>query len=413
MAITYGFYNSINNDRVYDAEDFASIFDGIVNDGVYMGIGDKFATTPGGAGLKINVGTGRGWFRHTWIYNSLPISYTLAVANSIYNRIDAIFIKINKDARENSLEVVTGTPSSSPVKPTRQDTATVFYYPISYITVRAGATTISSGDIENVVGSNKTPWVNGIIETVSIEHLVNNVWQPEFDTFLSTKNTDYVDWKSDKEEDHDNWVNQMQDNYNAFVAQIESEMESWMATEQAAFDAWTSQSQSDYNTWINQMQTNYNNWVTAEEIAYNNWISQKQLEYETWFQESNDEFDNWFQHLHDELDENQAAHLQNEIDNLQTEIDNVVENEFKHYLGLCTVTGVITHDSNGDITSITSTDTDESITCVTDFTIDGDSEITTQTISIQGKSFDYVRTITISGSGYTDSYQTVERGGGS
>lgn len=43
---TYGFYNSNDKDRVYDAKDFSEIFNGIINDGVFMSVGDKFNVTP-------------------------------------------------------------------------------------------------------------------------------------------------------------------------------------------------------------------------------------------------------------------------------------------------------------------------------------------------------------------------------
>ena len=37
MAFKYGFYNSREHDRVYDAEDFSSMFDGIIADGIFHG----------------------------------------------------------------------------------------------------------------------------------------------------------------------------------------------------------------------------------------------------------------------------------------------------------------------------------------------------------------------------------------
>ena len=42
MALTSGFYNSINGDRTYNAEQMSSIFDGIINDGVFASIGKVF-----------------------------------------------------------------------------------------------------------------------------------------------------------------------------------------------------------------------------------------------------------------------------------------------------------------------------------------------------------------------------------
>ena len=38
MAFSYGFFDSRNGDRKYDATEFSSIFDGIIKDGVYMDV---------------------------------------------------------------------------------------------------------------------------------------------------------------------------------------------------------------------------------------------------------------------------------------------------------------------------------------------------------------------------------------
>lgn len=40
MAVTYGFFNSVNGDRKYNADQMSSYFDGLVTDGVYEKIGD-------------------------------------------------------------------------------------------------------------------------------------------------------------------------------------------------------------------------------------------------------------------------------------------------------------------------------------------------------------------------------------
>ena len=68
MAFTCGFFNSQNGDRKYNAEQMASIFDGLIKDGVYDTVGDIFAVTPG-TGMQVRVGSGRAWFAHTWNNN--------------------------------------------------------------------------------------------------------------------------------------------------------------------------------------------------------------------------------------------------------------------------------------------------------------------------------------------------------
>ena len=56
MAVTYGFYNSVSGDRKYDARQIASIFDGVILDGVYQSIGTALIVTAS-SGLQVRVAT--------------------------------------------------------------------------------------------------------------------------------------------------------------------------------------------------------------------------------------------------------------------------------------------------------------------------------------------------------------------
>ena len=64
MAFTYGFFNSLNGDRKYTAEQLSSIFDGLITDGVFDSIGDILATVPG-SGMQVIVKSGKAWFNRT------------------------------------------------------------------------------------------------------------------------------------------------------------------------------------------------------------------------------------------------------------------------------------------------------------------------------------------------------------
>ena len=46
MTVSSGFFNSVNHDRLYDAEQVSSIFDGIIEDGVCESIGEAFMVKP-------------------------------------------------------------------------------------------------------------------------------------------------------------------------------------------------------------------------------------------------------------------------------------------------------------------------------------------------------------------------------
>lgn len=179
MSISYGFYNSVNHDRKYNSEQIGSIFDGIITDGVYHSIGDAFSVTPG-TDMSVNVASGRAWFDHTWTLNDAMIIVELTTAHQVYDRIDAIVLKVDKDSRTNTITAKAGTPSSSPSKPTMDDGE----HPLAYVTVAHGVTAITAANIEFVVGTSECPFVAGVQNGVDIDALVAN-WKLEFDVLFA------------------------------------------------------------------------------------------------------------------------------------------------------------------------------------------------------------------------------------
>ena len=77
MAVISGFFNAheLNNsrDRVYSADDFGAIFDGVIKDGIFKNYGDTpFKVVPGNSAvghLELTVKSGRAWFDRTWTLN--------------------------------------------------------------------------------------------------------------------------------------------------------------------------------------------------------------------------------------------------------------------------------------------------------------------------------------------------------
>lgn len=185
MAVTSGFYNSVSGDRKYNALQMSSIFDGIIEDGVYNSIGDRFSLTAG-EGNTVVVGTGRAWFNHTWTLNDADYPLTIEPAEVVLNRYDAIVIEVNGSnaVRGNSIKVVKGTAGSSPSKPSlAKGSNNIWQHPLGYIYVPAGTSSISQSNIEYVVGKSECPFVVAAVQSVNIDALVVQ-WQDEFDTWF-------------------------------------------------------------------------------------------------------------------------------------------------------------------------------------------------------------------------------------
>ena len=185
MTVTYGFYDSISSDRLYNAKQFGSIFDGIIEDGVYAGIGDKLMVAED-TGMNVDIGSGRAWFDHTWTLNDALLSKTLATADALLDRIDVVYLEVNEDSatRVNSFGVLTGTPASTPSVPALTQTASIHQYPLAEILVGAAVTSIVQDDITNKVGMTATPFVAGIIDYVTTSEVVAQ-WEAQWLTWFN------------------------------------------------------------------------------------------------------------------------------------------------------------------------------------------------------------------------------------
>lgn len=197
MAVTFGFYNSQNGDRVYNAEQMSSIFSGIIQDGVFENFpasGQHFHVewVSGQEGSKIVVGPGRAWLKDTWTDNDANLVLTLDPATQ-NDRIDAVIIEINKTNTEdatagmydglngaseggngvpgrfNKIMIVKGTPSANPVKPTLRNGNGIYQYYLALVRVSTDST---HRYISSMVGNasqdpNVTPYIIGAVQSVS------------------------------------------------------------------------------------------------------------------------------------------------------------------------------------------------------------------------------------------------------
>lgn len=190
MSLTYGFYNSINSDRKYNADQLSAIFDGLIRDGIFMSITDNLIVTAS-SGMQINVGRGRAWFNHTWTNNDAILPLTVVQSEIILNRIDTVVLEVDKteSVRANSIKIIKGTPSSTPVAPTLVKTEFVNQYPLCDIYVGKGVTELTQANITNRVGTSDCPFVTGILETINIDALIAQ-WGSEFDNWFNTWTTD-------------------------------------------------------------------------------------------------------------------------------------------------------------------------------------------------------------------------------
>lgn len=237
MSVSSGFFNSLNGDRKYNAAQMSAIFDGLIIDGVFASIGTAFAVKAAG-GLTVNVGIGKAWFDHTWTVNDSILPMTAPEAEVLLDRIDAVVLEVNgmKSVRNNTIKFVKGNPSSAPSRPTLTNEGNVHQYPLCYIYRKYGTAVINQADITPMVGTESTPFVTGILQTISLDELLGK-WQDELDRFTDARSKEVDDWIAQEESDFKAWFNKMK----ADLQQEQTVLDQWIASEQADFLAWYNQ----------------------------------------------------------------------------------------------------------------------------------------------------------------------------
>ena len=228
MALTYGFYNSVEGDRTYDAIQMGQIFDGIITDGVYATFLKAMVVKASDNPSEVIVQPGRCWFNHTWTYIDADYPVTAPAPEVILDRVDALVIDINTENafRENSLVWVQGTPSSiNPERPTLIKSVTHNQYPLCYVYRKAGTTMIYAADITNAVGTSETPFVTGVLTGINIDDLLAQ-WDDEFHTWETTTKTSFEAWMVNQQSVYVTWFDsikdQMEDDLAGFEAWFET-----------------------------------------------------------------------------------------------------------------------------------------------------------------------------------------------
>lgn len=237
MSVSSGFFNSLNGDRKYNAAQMSAIFDGLIIDGVFASIGTAFAVKAAG-GLTVNVGVGKAWFDHTWTVNDSILPMTAPEAEVLLDRIDAVVLEVNgmESVRENTIKFVKGNPSSAPSRPTLTNEGNAHQYPLCYIYRKYGTAVINQADITPMVGTESTPFVTGILQTVSLDELLGK-WQDELDRFTDARSQEVDDWIAQEESDFTTWFDKMK----ADLQQEQTVLDQWIASEQADFLSWYNQ----------------------------------------------------------------------------------------------------------------------------------------------------------------------------
>lgn len=149
MAEISRFFNSVNGDRRYLAEEFADFFAKFLSTGIYSGqeqLGELRVTKKDA--LSVSVEEGSALIRGYMYENTTP--NTLAIEKGgTFDRIDRIVIRLDRtmDSRNILAKVIKGVAETSPKPPELIRNNEIYDISLAQVYVRKNATSIDVGDI--------------------------------------------------------------------------------------------------------------------------------------------------------------------------------------------------------------------------------------------------------------------------
>ena len=307
MSVTYGFYNSKNRDRRYDAIQMSSIFDGIIRDGVLQHFGTAMMVKES-EGMMVNVGIGRAWFNHTWTLNDALLPLTLPLSEVILNRIDAVVLEVDarESVRANSIKIVKGTPASSPKNPTLIKTNDRWQYPLAYIRVNAGVKAIRQANITNCVGTSACPFVTAPLEKMSIDALVAQ-WGDQWKAFYGAQT-------ADMESTNSFWKNQWRIWFEAQTTEI-----------QEAYLNWEHQWEEFFSSQTTEMQETNANWKALWSGWFYDYVNANTKEFTDWKNSIDKDFRDWWDSIKDLIDGEDVSAFANQLVLLNERINKLAD----------------------------------------------------------------------------------------
>ena len=181
MSNAYGlFWNSTNDDRLYDADSFEEWLKPFFKSGVFIGSLAVAATDT----MAVTVAPGSAFLDGKLRTFDTETSLTVPTASSTYPRIDSIVVERNNTDRKIALKVVQGKYSGS--SPTAADpvrTGGIYQLVLAHIAIPAGATKITASDITD------TRALSSICGYVS-----NAIESPDFGSWYAHNENQFQEW---------------------------------------------------------------------------------------------------------------------------------------------------------------------------------------------------------------------------
>ena len=207
FAVHCGFFDAINSDRTYSADEMNRPYKRVISNGVFAtpsGTPSTDLQVTASSGMNIICKKGEGLFGDKWFENPSGIVITVPSNTGTVPRIDSVLVQVDTrtSGRVGNIVHRTGTPASSPVPPAINQTEGVIEYRLANIRVNAGVSAITQSMITDRRGSSDCPWVTSLIYQVDTSTLYDQ-WKAAYAEYFEQEKAIWDSWYAQLTEDLD------------------------------------------------------------------------------------------------------------------------------------------------------------------------------------------------------------------
>lgn len=200
------FFNSVNGDRKYNAEDIAEYFRSFIGNGIFANPSTNLQVISNN-NMTVILKAGKAWINGYFYYCTDDLIINIDNADGVLNRIDKIVIKMDKTARTISAEIKKGIFASNPVAPIITRNSDIYELGIADIYISKGTTSINQVNITDLrLNSNYCGIVHSTVVQADVTTILN-----QYTEKLNQKELDF-------EKNFIEWFNHIQTQLSGDVA---------------------------------------------------------------------------------------------------------------------------------------------------------------------------------------------------
>jgi hypothetical protein len=171
MSVSYGFFNSVDGDRRYNADDISNYFVKLISNGV-LATPSNALQVQANSGFNVQVSAGWAFINCRWLKNTAAYVLTLDAPDVVLNRIDRIVARLDNTNRLMGLYVRKGSAAATPAAPILTRTSAVYELSLAQIYIAAGAAEITQANITDERGNTSVcGYVTGLIDQIDTTNL--------------------------------------------------------------------------------------------------------------------------------------------------------------------------------------------------------------------------------------------------